>query len=120
MVGYVIADEQLLSMCRYAGGLMGWIHYTKARCFPVRFLAVFLALLFSFPVPTFAGETPETATIETLLEMSLEELIEVEISIATRSLLAIRKAPAPVRSVFLKPALRFSDLIHSMNSLSLC
>jgi len=73
---------------------MGWVYNTRLRNFSVQYLAVFLALLLSFPVPTLAGNPSEPPTVGTLLEMSLEELIEVEITIATGTPKSISKAPA--------------------------
>jgi len=60
-----------------------------------RFLIVSLTLfLLSFHNQSVASESSGQTTMDTLLAMSLEELIEVEISIATRSPLPVQKAPA--------------------------
>jgi vitamin B12 transporter len=49
------------------------------------FLCLAILLLFlSHPFPTSANEKPESASIETLLSLSLEELIEVEVEVASR------------------------------------
>ena len=58
----------------------------------VLFIAVFF--LFTFTTQLQATETGESESLDTLLMMDLEELIEVQFSIATRSLLSVRKAPA--------------------------
>ncbi len=63
----------------------------------LRLLCVSLILFLLFIIPpcqTFANDTPEKASIETLLTLSLEELIEVEITVATGSPKPIRMAPA--------------------------
>jgi outer membrane receptor protein involved in Fe transport len=75
---------------------MGMIDHNGAHGLPARLSAVCLPflLVLSFSVPTFAGETAGQTPLETLLGMSLEELIEVEIGIATKSLMPVRKAPA--------------------------
>jgi len=66
------------------------------KCIPLWLLGtslIFFPLFFSSPYQALAGETPEQGTIETLLTMSLEELIEVEISLPTRSPKPVSKTP---------------------------
>jgi outer membrane receptor for ferrienterochelin and colicin len=72
---------------------IGWIN----RIFDLRSLsggALMLLLFLFFSSPSSASETFERTTIETLMGMSLEELIEVEITVATLTPQSVRKAPA--------------------------
>jgi outer membrane receptor for ferrienterochelin and colicin len=62
----------------------------------LRFLFVSIICFFlvlSSSCLSLATETSEKATLETLMKLSLEELIEVEISLPTRSPMPVHKAP---------------------------
>ncbi len=67
---------------------------TKVCFFRFVFVTLTLVVVFSFPRLTVAEETSRQAVMDTLLAMSLEELVEVEIGLATRNLMPVRKAPA--------------------------
>jgi outer membrane cobalamin receptor len=69
------------------------IHAVTSRRLLCAGLIVSLFFLFP-PCLTAADDPPEEASIERLMSMSLEELINVEITVATRSPKLVRKAPA--------------------------
>jgi outer membrane receptor for ferrienterochelin and colicins len=73
-------------------GLLAEMKPYISRC--LLYVSLIIVPLFIIPYPAQAKEHSEPATIETLLSMSLEELIEVEISLATGSPKPIRMAPA--------------------------
>jgi outer membrane cobalamin receptor len=66
----------------------------KTRCIPLRLLCVNLLSFLFFISPAAADDPHEDDAMATLLSMSLEELIDVEISVATRTPQTVRKAPA--------------------------
>jgi outer membrane receptor protein involved in Fe transport len=74
---------------------MDSVHTSTNFClFRFLFVSLTLLLILFFSNLVAANETSGQTTMDTLLAMSLEELIEVEISIATRSPLPVQKAPA--------------------------
>ena len=69
----------------------------NTKCISLWLLCVNLILFLFFICPSpqaAANEPSEETSIATLLSLSLEELIEVEITVATRSPKSVRKAPA--------------------------
>jgi outer membrane cobalamin receptor len=69
----------------------------KIRCIPLQLLCVNLLLFLFFispPSQAAADDPHKEASIEKLLSMSLEELINVEITLPTRNPMPVHKAPA--------------------------
>lgn len=78
---------------------MKLVHTRKAHCFADRFLSPCLTLCtvllsLSPACPAAAGEAPAQVPLETLMSMSLEELVDVKIALPTRSSMPLRKSPA--------------------------
>lgn len=71
------------------------IHYTSPRTVSLFFtISLTVAFLLSSQGQILAAENPQQATFDTLLAMSLEELVEVEVTVATGTTKPLKLAPA--------------------------
>lgn len=70
---------------------MGWFWHSIANCPPVRLLFFLPSFLFPlFPLPSLAQEPAKPLSMDALLSMSLDELMQVEVAVTSRRATKLR------------------------------